>query len=178
MKKPPVLVTIGVRYGAIAAVLSIALNISMFYMNRHPVMIPPYLDFRVFLYGIFIFFSLKEYRDFHNEGALHFFQGMFGSFVFVGTAGVLGSLLYRIFELFETNFIPEYIRLMTEYLKSAQENEVSGIGGKEEIDRNLSLLPSTNMGQIATLYLVQCFGIGFFLSIIMSVILRKQPKSD
>lgn len=176
MKKPSPLFTIAVRYGAIAAVLSIALNIAMFYMNRHPVMIAPFLDFRVFLYAIFIFFSLKEYRDFHNEGALHFFQGMFGSFVLVATAGVLGSILYRVFGALETNFIPEYIRLMTEYLKSAPEDEVARVG-KETIERNLQALPSTNMGQIATLYLVQSFGIGLFVSIIMSVILRKQPKT-
>lgn len=175
MRKPSPLFTIAVRYGAIAAVLSIALNMAMFYMNRHPVMISPYLDFRIFLYGIFIFFSLKEYRDFHNKGALHFFQGMFGSFVLVATAGVIGSILYRIFGAFETNFIPEYVRLMTEYLKSAPEDEVARVG-KETIARNLQALPSTNMGQIATLYLVQSFGIGLFVSIIMSVILRKQPK--
>lgn len=175
MRKPSPLFTIAVRYGAIAAVLSIGLNIAMFYMNRHPVMISPYLDFRVFLYGIFIFFSLKEYRDFHNEGALHFFQGMFGSFVLVATAGVLGSILYRIFGAFETNFIPEYVRLMTEYLKGWPEEDIARVG-KETFERNLQSLPSTNMGQIATMYLVQSFGIGLFVSIIMSVILRKQPK--
>lgn len=175
MRKPSPLFTIAVRYGAIAAVLSIALNMAMFYMNRHPVMISPYLDFRVFLYGIFIFFSLKEYRDFHNEGALHFFQGMFGSFVLVATAGVLGSILYRIFGAFETNFIPEYVRLMTEYLKGWPEEDIARVG-KETFERNLQSLPSTNMGQIATMYLVQSFGIGLFVSIIMSVILRKQPK--
>lgn len=175
MRKPSPLFTIAVRYGAIAAVLSIGLNIALFYMNRHPVMISPYLDFRVFLYGIFIFFSLKEYRDFHNEGALHFFQGMFGSFVLVATAAVLGSILYRIFGAFETNFIPEYIRLMTEYLKGWPEEDIARVG-KETFERNLQSLPSTNMGQIATMYLVQSFGIGLFVSIIMSVILRKQPK--
>lgn len=175
MRKPSPLFTIAVRYGAIAAVLSIGLNIAMYYMNRHPVMISPYLDFRIFLYGIFIFFSLKEYRDFHNEGALHFFQGMFGSFVLVATAGVLGSILYRIFGAFETNFIPEYVRLMTEYLKGWPEEDIARVG-KETFERNLQSLPSTNMGQIATMYLVQSFGIGLFVSIIMSVILRKQPK--
>lgn len=177
MKKPSPLLTIGVRYGAIAAVLSIGLNIMMYYLGRHPVMISPYLDFRVFLYGVFIFFSLKEYRDFHNAGSLHFFQGMIGSFVVVATAAVLGSMLYRIFGAFETNFIPEYVRLMTEYLKSAPEDEVARIG-KETIERNLELLPTTNMAQIASLYLVQSFGIGLFISILLSVILRKEPKPE
>lgn len=177
MKKPSPLLTIGVRYGALAAVLSIGLNVMMYYLGRHPVMISPFLDFRVFLYGVFIFFSLKEYRDFHNAGALHFFQGMLGSFVVVATAAVLGSLLYRIFGAFETNFIPEYVRLMTEYLKSFPEEEIARIG-KESVDRNLELLPSTNMAEIAFTYMAQSFGIGLFISIILSVILRKEPKPE
>ena len=177
MRKPSPLLTIGVRYGAIAAILSIALNIVMYYLGRHPVMISPFLDFRVFLYGVFIFFSLKEYRDFHNQGALHFFQGMLGSFVMVATAGALGSVLYRIFGAVEPDFVPEYVKLMTEYIKGFPEEEVARVG-KETIDRNLEALPSTNMAQIALLYLAQSFGIGLFISIILSVILRKEPKPE
>ena len=167
-----------IRYGAIASLLSIALNITMFYLGRHPMMISPFLDFRVFLYGLFIFFSLKEYRDFHNGGALHFFQGMIGSFVVVATAAVLGSLLYRIFGAIETNFTPEYVSLMTEYIRSFPEEELTRIGGKEEVERNLAELPSTNMAQLAFLYMAQSFGIGLFISVILSVILRKQPKPE
>lgn len=177
MKKPSPLLTIGVRYGAIAAVLSIGLNVMMYYLGRHPVMISPFLDFRVFLYGVFIFFTLKEYRDFHNAGALHFFQGMLGSLVMVATAGVLGSVLYRIFGVFEPDFVPEYIKLMTEYIRGFPEEEVARIG-KDVIERNLEALPSTNMAQLASSYLVQSFGIGLFISILLSVVLRKEPKPE
>lgn len=178
MKKSSPLLTIGLRYGAIAAVLSIGLNILMYYLGRHPVMISPFLDFRVFLYAVFIFFSLKEYRDFHNAGVLHFFQGMLGSFVVVATAAVLGSILYRIFGAYEPNFVSDYVRLVTEYIRSFPEEELTRIGGKEEVERNLAELPSTNMAQLAFLYLAQSFGIGLFISIILSVILRKQPKPE
>jgi hypothetical protein len=64
---------------------------------------------------------------------------------------------------------------MTEYLNGWPEEDIARVG-KETFERNLQDLPSTNMGQIATMYLVQSFGIGLFVSIIMSVILRKQPK--
>lgn len=177
MKKPPVLVTIGVRYGAIAAVLSVSLMIVMFYLGRHPLMVAPYMDFRIFLYGIFIFFGLREFREYHQDGVLYLWQGMVGSFMVVATAGVLGAMLLHVFGTLEKDFIPSYIIAMTEYLKGFSEEDIQRIG-KEAYERNLEELPSTNMGQIAMLYVFQSFAIGLFVSIILSVILRKQPKSD
>ena len=177
MKKASPLVTIGARYGAIAAFLSISLMITMYYMGRHPLLVAPFMDFRIILYGIFIFFTLKEYREVHNENVLYFWQGLIGSFVVVATAAVLGSLLLRLFGAWETNFIPSYVTAMTEYIKGFPEEDIKRIG-KEVFERNLAELPSTNIAQIAMLYIAQSFGIGLFVSIIMSVILRKQPKSS
>jgi hypothetical protein len=175
MKKPSPLLLIGVRYGAVAAVLSVSLMVAMFYLGRHPLMVAPFMDFRILLYGVFIFFSLKEFREYHQEGVLYFWQGMVGSFVVVATAAVIGSLILRVFISLEDNFIPEYVSVMTEYLRGFPEEEINRIG-KDAYDRNLEGLPATTSAQIATLYLAQSFGIGLFISIILSVILRKQPN--
>jgi hypothetical protein len=177
MNNPSVLMRIGARYGAIAAVLSISLMIVMFYLGRHPLMVAPFVDFRILLYGIFIFFALKEYREYHQEGILYFWQGMVGSFFVVLTAAVLGSLLLYAFGNLELNFVPSYVSAMTEYLKGFPEEDIERIG-EEAYQRNLESLPATNMGQIALMYIVQSFAIGLFVSIILSVILRKQPKTD
>lgn len=166
---------IGVRYGAVASVLSVSLMVAMFYLGRHPLMVAPFMDFRILLYGVFIFFSLKEFREYHQGGVLYFWQGMVGSFVVVATAAVIGSLLLRIFISFEGNFIPEYVNVMSEYLKGFPEEEINRIG-KDAYDRNLEGLPATTGAQIAMLYLAQSFGIGLFISIILSVILRKQTN--
>jgi hypothetical protein len=66
---------------------------------------------------------------------------------------------------------------MTEYLKGFPEEDIERIG-EESYQRNLESLPATNMGQIALMYIVQSFAIGLFVSIILSVILRKQPKTN
>jgi len=175
MKKPSPLLTIGIRYGAVAAVLSVSLMVAMFYLGRHPLMVAPFMDFRILLYGVFIFFSLKEFREYHQGGVLYFWQGMIGSFVVVATAAVLGSLLLRLFISVEGRFIPEYVKAMTDYLRGFPVEEINRIG-KDAYERNVEALPSTTSGQIASLYLVQSFGIGLFISIILSVILRKQSK--
>jgi hypothetical protein len=177
MKKPSALILIAVRYGAIAAILSVSLMIVMFYLGRHPLMVAPFLDFRIFLYAIFIFFALKEYREYHQEGTLYFWQGIVGSFFLVATSAVLGSVLLRLFGTLESEFIPSYVTAMTDYLRGFPQEDIDRIG-KEAYARNLAELPATNVAQIAGMYIIQSFAIGLFVSIIMSVILRKETKPN
>lgn len=174
MKKSPLL-NIAIRNGGIAGVLAVALLIAMYYLGRHPLMIAPFLDFRILLFGIFIFFTLKEFRENHQGGILHFPQGMMGSFIMVMTAATAASLLLWAFTAVEADFVSDYVKGMTEYLKTFPESDIERIG-KESYERNLENLPATNGKQIASSYFVQSMVIGFFVSIILSVILRKQAK--
>jgi uncharacterized membrane-anchored protein YitT (DUF2179 family) len=176
MLKSP-LVTIAIRWGFIGGALAIALLIGTYYLGKHPFMISPFLDFRVLLFGVMIYFTLREFRDAHQEGALYFWQGMIGSFVMVMVAGTVASLLFLVFMALEENFVAAYIPLMTEYLKSFSPEDIERIG-KEVYERNLEQLASTNGKQLAGLYFAQGLIIGFFVSIIVSVIWRKQPKSN
>ena len=86
------LVKVCVRYGAVAGVLSVILLIILYYSGRNPMLIAPFLDFRIFVLGIFIFFSLKEFRDAYQGGLLYFWQGLFGSFVVVVLSSTISSI--------------------------------------------------------------------------------------
>lgn len=175
MKKISPLLSIGVRNGLIAAVVSFLLLVTMYYMGRHPLMVSPFLDFRILLFGVFIFFTLREFREVHQDGTLYFWQGMIGSFAMVSVTATLASLLLLAFCAFEPTFMPSYIEAMTAYLKTFPAEDIARIG-KDIYERNLALLPSTNSKQVAGLYFAQSIMIGLFVSIILSVILRKQPK--
>ncbi len=175
MKKSP-LISIAIRNGALTGVLAIVLLAVMYYLGRHPLMIAPFLDFRILLLGVFVFFTLKEFRDSYQNGELHFWQGMAGGFIMVMVAATLASTLLWIFTLIESDFIPEYVKSMTEYLKTFPKEDIERIG-KDAYERNLETLPSTNGKQIAASYFIQSMVIGFFVTIILSVTLRKQPKA-
>lgn len=174
MKKSP-LISISVKYGLIAAALAILMLIATFYFGNHPMMVAPYLDFRIILFGLFMFFGLREFRD-TQEGVLYFWQGMIGGFVMVTVAGTVAALGLLIFSSVEKEFISSYVEAMTQYLKTFPKEDIERIG-KEVYERNLEQLPSTNGKQLASLYFVQAMMIGLFVTIILSVILRKQPKS-
>jgi Protein of unknown function (DUF4199) len=170
------LLTISLKHGLTAGLLSVLLLVATYYMGQHPLMISPYFDYRIILFSVFIFFALKEYRDSRNQGVLYFWQGMMGSYLVIAVAGTIGALGLLLFAYLEKDFVPAYIRTMTQYLEAFPQEEIKAIG-KEVYDRNLALLPFTTSKLLAISYFGHGILIGLFISIVLSVILRKQPKT-
>lgn len=169
------LVKVPFTYGAIAGVLGVSLVIALYYLNRHPFLIPVYMDYRIYLFAVFIFFTLKELRDLHQGGVLYLWQGLIASFLFVSMFATVAAGTIWIFSTLVPAFLERYIKLSAEQLNNLPPDIIEKIG-KEVVERNLIILPSTNAFDLATLYFWQCFMIGLFLSIIFSVISRRQPK--
>jgi len=173
----PGLLKISIRYGVVAGVLAIVLLVILYYSGQHPFLIFPFFDFRIILFGIFVFFALKEYRDGYQDGILYFWQGLFGSFVVVMVSSVISSVGLWIFGSTESAFVSDYVVKMTEHLKSFPQEDVDRIG-KEVFERNLRDLPATNISQLVQTHFGQGMVIGFFISLILSVILRRTNQKN
>lgn len=170
------LMRIALRYGLIGGVIAFVLVIVMFYLGRHPLVVSPYLDFRILLFGIFVFFALKEFRDYDQDGVLYFAQAMLGGFMVIFVVTLSASLLIWIFGIFESNFVSQYIEQVTAYVKAFSQEDIDRLG-KDVYERNLEALPSTNISKLAFTYFVQGLVIGFFINIVLSVVVRRQPKT-
>ena len=170
-----ILLKISVRYGAAAGILAFVLLVVMYSLGPHPLLVSPFLDFRTLLFGIFIFFTLKEFRDFNQEGTLYFWQGMLGGFFVIFIATMITSFLLWLFGSWKEEFVVSYIAQITTYLKSFPKADIERIG-KEVYERNLNALPTTNILDLTQTYFMQGIIIGFFVNVILSVILRRQPK--
>ena len=170
------LVKVALRYGLLAGLTGWILMLVLYYIGRHPVLIPVYMDFRIILFVVFIFFTLREIRDYYQNGVLYFSQGVFSSFVFTISYAIAASLLLFVFMHMEPDFLGDYIALSIETVKSLPPETIERIG-KDAYDRNLQLLPYTKIMDLTLLYFFQSFLISLFISIILSVILRRQPKT-
>src|SRR5262245_56136650 len=122
------LLRISVRYGIVGGVLAFILLIIMFYLGRHPLVTSPFLDFRILLFGIFIFFPLKEFRDYEQGGVLYFSQAMIGGFAVITIMTIVTSIMLQIFGSLEKNFVVTYIEQVSVYLKSFSKEDIERIG--------------------------------------------------
>ncbi len=164
------------RYGAIAGVLGAVLLIGLFYTGKHPFLIEIYLDFRIFIFGVFIFFALKELRDYVYGGILYFWQGIIASFLFTIVFAVVASGLIGIFGSIQPSFVSEFISQSMQKLQGVRGELIDRVG-KDVYESNLRALPATNAWDLAIHYYIQSFVIGTFVGILLSVILRRQPKA-
>jgi hypothetical protein len=169
------IVRVPLKYGAIAGTLGALLLIGLYYLGRHPALIHIYLDFRIFVFGIFIFFTLKELRDYFYGGLLYFWQGIIASFLFTVVYAFIASLLIGLFATIVDAYVSDFISQSMEKLALLKPELIEKVG-KEAYERNLNALPSTNAADLAFQYFIQCFFIGAFIGIILSVILRRHSK--
>lgn len=169
------LLKVSVRYGAAAGILAFLLLLVMYYIGSHPLLISPFLDFRILLFGVFVFFTLKEFRDYYQQGILFFWQAMVGGLIVIFMATFVTSLLLWLFGSWKVEFVVSYVDQFTAYLEAFPKEDIERIG-KEVYERNLKALPATDILDLTQTYFMQGMLIGFFVNIILSVILRRQPN--
>ena len=168
---------LSVRNGVIAGILGVVLMIVLYYMGRHPFLFPIYFDFRLVLLTVFLIVTLKEYRNYSQDGILYFSQGMIISLLFTIVFALVASSLIGLFGYLFPEFLNTYITMATEQLRGIQPEMIEQIG-KEAYEKGISQLPATKMTDLMIDYFIKSFVISFFVSIIISVILRKQPKNQ
>lgn len=170
------LVKVPLKYGAIGGMLGIFVVVGLYYLNPHPFLIPVFFDFRIILFAVLIYFTLREFRDYHQGGVLYFWQGIIASFLFIGTFAIMAAGGIWLFIQFVPLFLQSYIDSSLAQIRGLSDDVIARIG-KDIYQRNLELLPTTNGFDLAMLYFWQSYMIGLFISIILSVILRRQPKT-
>ena len=177
IERIPPLVRSPLRFGLIGGVLGSGFVVVLFYVGTHPFLVPVFLDFRIILFIVLIIYSLKELRDYYYKGLLYFWQGMIASLMLTATFAVVAFGLLILFGALVPEFVTGYVEQALAQLRTVPPEAIEQIG-RETFERSLATLPSTTAFDLALLYLLQSFGISFFISIIISVILRRQPQNQ
>jgi hypothetical protein len=172
----PPLVRIPLFYGLIAAVLGPIIYIALYYIGDHPATIFPLFDFRILLLGVMYYFCLKELREYYFGGYLYFWQGMIACLVVTMVFAAVASIGIYLFARYNTEFISSFIQLETKKLDSVSAEDIAKIG-KDTYNGFRESLQQVDAAFMARRYFIQSFGISFFISIIISVILRRQEAA-
>ncbi|MBL7851861.1 MAG: DUF4199 domain-containing protein [Cyclobacteriaceae bacterium] len=165
---------VALRYGALSGILVMGFVVSMFYMDKHPFLVNPFLDPRVPVLGLMLFFGLKELRDYYQSGALYFAQGMVTSFLVTVLCAAICWCGILVFATLEDKFVTSFIAQATEQTKSFTAEDIERIG-KATFEQSLAELQKADKYFMAGRYFFQTFIISFFISLIVTVIQRRTP---
>jgi len=138
--------------------------------------VPVFFDFRVVLLSVFIVFSLRELREYYFNGLIFFWQGMIASFLFTVVYAIIVSGLLLFFTYWQPDFVNSFINLSLEQVQTYTPEDIERIG-KQNFELGIKSLKQADGAFMASRYFFQCFIISFFISTIISVILRRQPSN-
>jgi hypothetical protein len=173
------MVVVSLRYALVATLLSIIVFAGLYFFGENPLLQGRFFDFIVI--PLFLFFSIKEFKDRKNGGFLQFWQGMtVGFFVYFGLALLFAVFIYIYIQFVDFNVFTDYIQDRIALIQGNKVNLIEQMG-EETYYRTLDQMEKVRPLDVAIDDFYKKNLIGFFFATIISVILRKQEflqKSD
>ena len=177
LDKIPVLIRIPLKFGVVAGMLNVLMMVMFFLFGKHPSLFPIYFDSRIIILLIFIYFVIREYKEYHSGGLLHFWEGMVLGITSYVMVGLLGSLFILLYDLFDPTYLSSYIEGARKGAEVYREQSINGPQAvkmtEDEFNRHITALGDTSAWKLANDYFVKTCFIGFLIPVVYSVFFRK-----
>lgn len=181
MSTPPTskqnaLLTVPVKYALVGSLLSVALFFIMLFFDKNPLVTNRFFDF--LLLPIFIFFSIKEFKKYHNNGILHFWQGMtVGFLTYLGVAIIFALFIWGYLEWISPALLQDYIADRTALLLNSKQNIIEQFD-EETYSKTLADIKMVTAGDLALDDFVKKLITGFFITSVIAIIMRRIPVTE
>lgn len=174
MKLQNNLTQVAIKFGLVGALMNIVALLTLFYLGKHPLLLNPLIDARWPLYSLFLFFSIKYFRD-ENEGVLHFWQGLaLGFLVYLIMAQMAAAFIAVFGSIDSTQFLSTYISSAIEQISANKEALLQNNIDEKTLTDALQILPSTTANNLAFDYFLKSMPIGLILTLLLSIIMRRK----
>ncbi len=165
------LVSVPLKYGAFGGIMVILLILIFYFLDLDPLVNIKVAD--VLILSIFIFFTLKEFRDRYNNRELHFWQGMTGGVLtYLTIALISAAFILLMTVIIDPEMTTDYIASRIELLNENKQKLVDAMD-EETYLKAVSGVENTTGFDLALDDFLKKSIIGLFLTIIIAVILRK-----
>lgn len=165
------LISVPLKYGVIAGGLLIVLFLIFYFLDMDPLTNVKVVDAIVIC--VFTFFAIKEFRDRYNQRQLHFWQGMTVGIVNYLTIALVSAIfIFIMTSVIDTNMVADYITSRLVILVEDKENLVETMS-IETFQSAVNGVKETTSFDLALDDFLKKSIIGLFLTIIISLILRK-----
>lgn len=166
---------LSLKYALICGVFLLIIFVLFQYMGTSPLINLNHLLVDLVVFGVFMFFALKEYRVYHNEGYLHLWQGMTMGFVIYAIGSILFSAgLYLYLEI-KPEEIANYQAQALNFLSEKSEIYIKEFG-EAGYQEQIKVINEVTVWDLIKGAGVKKILAGLFVTPVISIILRKQLK--
>ena len=158
------------------ALIGVIFEAILFHLGKqfgiHPMVDLRHLLFDILLFAIFISLAGYEFKRYHQQGILHFWQGMtLGFLVYTPLVAVFGGFLFL---YFDAGMMEEYRILAIEMLQKQKSMYIDQLG-EDAYKELLRQVESISKSRLVLSALTKKLAIGFFVTPAISIVLRKKP---
>jgi hypothetical protein len=171
IEKP--LFAVPIKFGSFAGVMSVITFLMLYFLDFNPFVESRMMD--VVLIPIFLFFSIKDFRDLRNGRILHYWQGMTVGVITYLLMGLISFAFILIFVEMEPQALTDYINNRLALMEGSKAQFFEQLG-EDTYNTAIIDLSKTSALDLAIDDFLKKSIIGLMLTIMISVILRKQPK--
>lgn len=164
-----------IKYSILCGVFLFALFFVSLGFGSNPLLDIRHFFFDLAIFFLFTFFAGKEFKDFRNNGYLHFWQGIsIGFLVFIPAVLIFSFALYVIFQLYP-ELIAGYKEGAKALLDSKREVFLKEFS-EDQLEEQITAVDAVTATQLVFGTFWKKLIAGFFVTPVVSIILRKKPK--
>ncbi len=161
------------KFGLIGGLMAIVIFVFLYFLGQNPVLTNKKIPFGLILLPLFIFFSVKEYRDFRNQRQLRFWQGIvIGVINYLLIAIISAIFIWAFTTYIDKSLVDDMIAFGIQHLEKGKEGFIE-IYGQEYYNQTVQSAKNTTAYHIALDDFVIKVLIGTLSTFIISIILRK-----
>jgi len=173
MKPLKPIVSVPLRYGAIAGLLLFIAYLVIALSGKKPWLNLNVLVMNTMVYLIFLYIGMRSFRDAKNGGFLHFWQGMSVGFILYATASVVFAVSLAVLVSAEPALLAEYIQDLLTYLESNKAELIEQFN-EAHYKEQVKLANEAGVGTMVFDALIKNSISGLFIAIAVAVILRRR----
>ncbi|MEP0984046.1 DUF4199 domain-containing protein [Ekhidna sp.] len=163
------------KYSILCGIFLVGLFFISINFGSNPLLDSKHFWFDLGVYFLFIFFAGKEFKDFRNDGILHFWQGIsIGFIVFLPAIIIFEVALYMTMEM-NSDMLKAYQKGAEALIKSNEAFYLEELGEEALNERYKAILEITPAQLVQMTFRNKLFS-AFLITPVVAIILRKKPK--
>ena len=163
-----------IKYSIACALFLLILLFLSRSLGLNPLMDLSQLIFDALIFTLFTIFAIREFKIYQNGGNLHFWQGMtIGFFVYLPSILVFTIGFFVLFTI-NDSLLEEYKVEAMQFLELKKEEYINQFG-QEQYEAQILAIENIALLGLTTTTAIKKLIAGFFVSPMISIILRKKP---